>query len=420
MGSLSPTQSSINTAAVIATTAAATVALSSLLRIALYPRHPQILRGPLKTVIPTLSDAELAALDYTPDAFPGARDVETPVCFPISTHFSPSLTPPSQYGSIRVYEFGPPKGRKVLLIHGISTSCQTLTHIAHALAGKGCRVMLFDLFGRGFSDTPSDLPHDARLYVAQTLLALASSPLAWTGGEAKVRVVGYSMGGGIAAHFVASLPGMVDSLALLAPAGLIRREKFGVLAHLVYGSGVVPDRVLGALTRRRLERPIAEGVRRRGEERKGEGEEREALLRRQSSDGGKGKDPLDAALAEAADDTARDLEPANRLEAKVLRYVQWMVRFHRGFIPAFMASLRDAPLMGQHEAYARLAKTEVPVSMVFGRGDTIVDEKQYWEDGLPLMGEERVMWRVVSGGHDFPMTHAREAVEVLEEFWGRA
>lgn len=279
---------------------------------------------------------------------------------------------------------------------------------------SGHRVLLFDLFGRGFSDTPSDLPHDARLYVSQALMALASSPLSWTGGQARVRVVGYSMGGGVATHFVAAFPGMVESLVLLAPAGLIRPERFGKLPNFVYRSGFVPERVLGALTRKRLQRPIASGIK-GGKEGEETGEE-ELLL---GSEEGRQRDPLDAALAEAADDEMTgELRPATRLEVRVLRYVQWMVKHHAGFIPAFMASLRDAPLMGQHEAYAKLAKTEVPIALLFGRKDTVVDEKGYREDGLGLLGgEDRVMWRVVEGGHDFPMTHAREAVQVMEEFW---
>jgi signal recognition particle GTPase len=48
-----------------------------------------------------------------------------------------------QYGSIRVYEWGPEDGPRVLFIHGINTTCQTLGKLAHALVKKGCRVMLF-------------------------------------------------------------------------------------------------------------------------------------------------------------------------------------------------------------------------------------------------------------------------------------
>jgi alpha-beta hydrolase superfamily lysophospholipase len=47
-----------------------------------------------------------------------------------------------KYGSIRVYEWGPEEGRRVLLVHGITTPCITLGAVAHGLAGRGCRVML--------------------------------------------------------------------------------------------------------------------------------------------------------------------------------------------------------------------------------------------------------------------------------------
>jgi len=78
-------------------------------------------------LVPSLSDAEKKALPLPPDVFPGSRDVATP------------------YGSIRVYEWGPEDGTKVLFVHGITTPCLALGGIAHALADRGCRVILFDL-----------------------------------------------------------------------------------------------------------------------------------------------------------------------------------------------------------------------------------------------------------------------------------
>jgi hypothetical protein len=44
---------------------------------------------------------------------------------------------------MRVYEWGPEDGRKVVFVHGISTPCVSLGSIAHGLVKKGCRVMLF-------------------------------------------------------------------------------------------------------------------------------------------------------------------------------------------------------------------------------------------------------------------------------------
>src|SRR5665213_1634831 len=112
-------------------------------------RRGHIIESPRTQLLSELSENEKSNLPYPPDALPGARDVASP------------------YGSVRVYEWGPDTGRKVLLVHGISTPCLALAPVAHNLVENGCRVMLFDLFGRGYSDTTSDTPHDIRLFTTQ-------------------------------------------------------------------------------------------------------------------------------------------------------------------------------------------------------------------------------------------------------------
>ena len=75
-------------------------------------RDTEVVPSPLKTLIPRLSDTEAANLPYPPDAYPGARDVISP------------------YGSLRVYEWGPENGRKVVLVHGITNPCVALGAVA--------------------------------------------------------------------------------------------------------------------------------------------------------------------------------------------------------------------------------------------------------------------------------------------------
>ena len=87
--------------------------------------QPEIARSipsPFTTQIPTLSAEEIAALPYPPDYYPGARDVKTP------------------YGSMRVYEWGPEGGRKVMLVHGDATCAPVWKRVADGLVGRGCRV----------------------------------------------------------------------------------------------------------------------------------------------------------------------------------------------------------------------------------------------------------------------------------------
>lgn len=75
----------------------------------------------------TSNETSLASEEnpYPPDIFPGGRDVDTP------------------YGTIKVFEWGPQDGEKVLLMHGIGTPCVALGDMAKHLVSKGYRVMLF-------------------------------------------------------------------------------------------------------------------------------------------------------------------------------------------------------------------------------------------------------------------------------------
>ena len=196
----------------------------------------QIIPSPAQSLLPKLSPEEARSLPYPPDAYPGIRDVASP------------------YGSLRVYEWGPEDGRKVLLVHGISNPCIALGAIAHGLVDKGCRVMMFDLPGRGYSDTPVPTPHSNRLYTTTILLALTSSPLPWTGNGEMFSLIGYSLGGGIVANFTSFFPSLVSSLVLLAPAGLVRESRITLMNKILYNTGLINEKTLERIIMGRMRR----------------------------------------------------------------------------------------------------------------------------------------------------------------------
>jgi hypothetical protein len=68
-------------AVTVTATAVATATLLLLAKSVLRPRWGKALPNPLKTTIPRLPRDEVEGLVYQPDAFPGARDVDTPVSF---------------------------------------------------------------------------------------------------------------------------------------------------------------------------------------------------------------------------------------------------------------------------------------------------------------------------------------------------
>ena len=115
--------------AITGTTLAVTsLAASTFVRPRRYLNEPAALRrtiaSPRETLLPHLTPEQAATLPYPPNLFPGARDVETP------------------YGVMRIYEWGPQEGMKVILVHGDTTPGPMLGPIAEALVEKGCRVMI--------------------------------------------------------------------------------------------------------------------------------------------------------------------------------------------------------------------------------------------------------------------------------------
>ena len=109
--------------------------------------------------------------------------------------------------------------RTVVLVHGNVGSMLYLQELAQALADRGFRVVLFDLYGRGGSACGA-WDHTLALFVSQlseVLLALHTrdthEPIAFP-----IDLVGYSVGSQIAAGFAATLPHLVRRLVCLCPA----------------------------------------------------------------------------------------------------------------------------------------------------------------------------------------------------------
>ncbi|KAK3298521.1 Alpha/Beta hydrolase protein [Chaetomium fimeti] len=369
--------------------------------------------SPLKTHLPDLSPAEIAALPYPPDILPGGRDVATP------------------YGTIKVFEWGPEHGAKVLLLPGISTPCVALAALAEALVRRrGCRVMLFDLFGRGYSDAPQGVRYDARLYVTQVLLVLASSRLAWTGEGGGFHLVGYSMGGGLAVAFARFFAGIVRSLVLVAGCGLVREGHVGWRSRLLYSTGVFPEGVLQWFVRRRL-------MPRRDGGKVTETRMAAEVVGVKDGEGGEHHKNSDASGGESFDNAVL---LARRPEHTVSTVMEWQLRHHKGFIPAFVSSIRHAPIYEQKEDWHALGQLlaarrersgwedtadELPglrggkILLVLGASDPVIVKEELIHDATAVLGEDGFEAVVLDAGHELVMTKTDEVAAVLANFWSR-
>ena len=359
-------------------------------------KKTQIVRSPRATLLPQLSVEEQSSLPYPPDSLPGARDVDSP------------------YGSLRVYEWGPETGDKVLLIHGISTPCLALGAVAHGLVDAGCYVMLFDLLGRGYSDTPADLPHDVRLFTSQILLALASSPLSWTGRDSGgFSVVGYSLGGGIGANFTSHFPALVNSLVLIAPSGIIRPHHFSRLNRVVYSEGLLPEPLLHSIVRQRLQTPLYP---RKKEE----------------------QHPQESGvLAPVKAEINIEANPATVLsqshpDVTIESAVSHQVLHHEGFVAAFMSSIRNGPITMQHSDWKRIGQrladqkagktNSLPdmkqgkILVIGGSKDPIIKQDELEADASEVF-QGNAVFKFVEAGHEVPVVHGDVVSKQILDFW---
>ncbi len=124
-----------------------------------------------------------------------------------------------------------------------------LLAVATELDLTGC----LDLPGRGYSSAPSPdfHPQSSTFFINVILYVLASSPLAWTG-SSSFAAVGYSLGGGVIVDFASHFGGLISSVVLLAPSGLIRPYHFGWQSGLLYSCSLLPEWIRETLVSRRL------------------------------------------------------------------------------------------------------------------------------------------------------------------------
>jgi pimeloyl-ACP methyl ester carboxylesterase len=113
------------------------------------------------------------------------------------------------------YELGgPPDGRPVVLVAGVSVPYYIWDPTFSALVQAGFRVLRYDYYGRGFSDRP-DIAYTQDLYVHQLAELLNALRL-----TQPVDLAGLSFGGSVVTSFADRYPDRVRSLVYVDPSFL--------------------------------------------------------------------------------------------------------------------------------------------------------------------------------------------------------
>jgi len=142
---------------------------------------------------------------------------------------------------------GPDGGQPVVLVHGFSVPYYIWDSTAVALAAAGFRVIRYDVLGRGASDRPR-ARYDADLYDRQLGELLDSLGIA-----TPVHLMGLSAGGPVVATFAGRHPDRVRSVTLIDPAAgdtgpLPWAMRLPLIGPLIWQATVVPGLADGQLS----------------------------------------------------------------------------------------------------------------------------------------------------------------------------
>lgn len=274
-------------------------------------------------------------------------------------------------------------------------------------------------FGRGYSDCPTDLPQDERLFATEIMLALTSSPISWTGAESgKFCLVGYSLGGGIVANFASYFPNLLSSLVLLAPSGMMHDEHIQTQARLLYSRGLIPESVLGYFVRKRL----------RGG----------PLVPPKEKPKSEDKVNVDDVLTEefaGANEAAAQILSREYPHLNVPSSVVWQVDHNQGFVHAFMSTMRYGPIFRSKQwgAWSRLgeylsAQNGAPVGsqaakglpndkvhILCGSNDQIIGKDDIVTDATAALGGNAI-FKFYDAGHEFPSTKYEDIASYMMKF----
>jgi pimeloyl-ACP methyl ester carboxylesterase len=266
---------------------------------------------------------------------------------------------PGQFAELSLgvthYEWtGPANGNIAVCIHGLTTPSFVWRSIAKGLALMGYRTLVYDLYGRGFSDRPTGI-QDRAFFLNQLEELLERE-----GVRDGITVLGYSMGGSIATCFAAAAPERVERLILLAPAGMgLAQNK---LMDFVAKTPVVGDWLMLALFPRLFRKGI-------------KAEEEQATN-----------------VPEVYE------KQGNQLDYK--RYVAAVLASRRGILSDV---LRD-----EHRA---IQTAEIPVLAIWGDDDHVIPRSAI--GSLAEWNRTAEHEIIAEAGHGLPYTHSKKVVELI-------
>ncbi|KAI8820315.1 Alpha/Beta hydrolase protein [Chytriomyces cf. hyalinus JEL632] len=223
-------------------------------------------------------------------------------------------------GETHFYLKGPVEGKRIVLIHGITGTWAAAPEFLTLLTQKGFRILVYDLYARGYSSSPG-IQYSATDYATQVKDLL--DHVGWE----TASVLGYSLGGGIAVAFADLFRERVDDLVLIAPAGLLKDLPVEAKIVLIPFLGTILAYAVG-----------------------------HALLLKNISD---------------------SVDPQLKHDPRMKHMMQTAranVKYNPGLLRGFLETLRNGPVRRMEQAYGRVGDTlHDRVLCIWGSCDTVVE-----------------------------------------------
>ncbi|MDJ0637710.1 MAG: alpha/beta hydrolase [Paracoccaceae bacterium] len=244
----------------------------------------------------------------------------------------------------------------VVCIHGLSTPSYVFAATVRSLTSLGYRVLSYDLYGRGYSARVRGT-QDMAFFLSQLQALLKHQNV-----EGPLIVLGFSMGGQIAAAFAAR-EDRVEKLIIVASAGLAHAETTGQTR--VWTAPVIGDwmtRIWGGIA-----------------------------LRRELVD------------HKTVATVIPDLEDRQAAETRM-----------RGFLPAILSSRRHLLQRSSLSDHTQIARVKVAVLAIWGTADPVIPRRAL--SALAEVNPDARHVEVAGAGHNLLQTHPSEIATALKAF----
>jgi pimeloyl-ACP methyl ester carboxylesterase len=291
----------------------------------------------------------------------------------------PAQTVTSHWGITNYYLIKPShpspstsaRPRNVVLVHGVGTPAIGLLPLATRLAASSIptTVLIYDNWGHGLSSTPV-AAHVPGLFHSQILHLL--SHLDWP----RAHFLGYSFGGVIAATFARYHAWIVESLVLVAPAGLLKKSDQSLWDRLVVWGGWGWG--WESISARRIYDILGPG-------------------------------PVEEKWEKKLKEKGLEAVPRQAIQV-------WEKENHAGHVASLVSSYRYGGVFDSHDTYESIAKSELATLTLLGETDG------FFKAGYTKSELESLGWRgdvhVVKGvGHGVIAEKIKEVEDYILAFW---